>query len=114
MTETPLLDELERLGDAGVRLLAAAEGVVAQAQHEQELRRRAQQRARLVERVAAHLAENPDATANAVHRAVGGERQEVLRAVREVRNRCAGVANQQEAGTSEGARVLTLPPPRPG
>jgi hypothetical protein len=62
--------------DAGARALIAEAVAKAKLAKERE-RRRA---------VAAFIRANPGASANAVHRALGGNRQETLRAVRDVRN----------------------------
>jgi RNA:NAD 2'-phosphotransferase (TPT1/KptA family) len=49
-------------------------------------RRRSRAKARQLERIVARfLAANPEASANAVHRALGGRRAEVLRAVQALR-----------------------------
>jgi hypothetical protein len=53
----------------------------------------AERRGELWAQVAVYLAEHPHASANAVQAEVGGRRQDVLRAVREVRNRFLSAGN---------------------
>ena len=99
MTDTPLLDELEALGPAGARLLAACEQLVEQAHAERGARAREQRRELLDERVASFFAENPAASANAACGALPGfARQDILRAVRAYkRSVLAGANHSQEA-----------------
>lgn len=85
MTETPLLDQLDALGDAGIALLGACEQIIDQAAHELRIRDRARYEGDLEERVTAYLADHPGASANEVHAALGGTRAAVLAAVRAVR-----------------------------
>lgn len=87
--DTPLLDELADLGDAGARLLAACETIVETVRHERALLRRANQRRLLDERVALFFAGRPDATANDACRAISGGRQDVLDAVRNYKAQAA-------------------------
>jgi hypothetical protein len=60
----------------------------------------AERRGELWARVAVYLAEHPEASANAVHLEVGGRRQDVLRAVREVRSRFLTAGNHPEETVS--------------
>lgn len=53
----------------------------------------AERRGEMWAQVAVYLAEHPDASANAVQAEVGGRRQDVLRAVREVRSRFLSAGN---------------------
>lgn len=101
MTLTPLLDDLDELGAAGERLLAACRAVVRQADAELRLLEdeAAAANGGLQERVAAFLALEPDASASAVCAAVGGRRQDVLRAVRIHRNRFPSLAGWSPDGT---------------
>jgi len=59
----------------------------------------AERRGELWAQVAVYLAAHPDASANAVHAEVGGRRQDVLRAVREVRSRFLDAGNHPYEGT---------------
>lgn len=83
---TPLLDEINRLN--AWHLLDEIERLAAQAQSELAALRAMARARELEQRVTAYLAANPDATANAVYRAVRGPRQDVLRLVRAARHRC--------------------------
>lgn len=52
-------------------------------------------------KVAAYLADHPDATANAVWREIGGRRGEVLQAVKDARNPVPASGYRQESGGPE-------------
>lgn len=82
MTEAWLRSELERLHS---RIRA-----------EDRQRRYADRRAETRAKVAAYLAEHPDATANAVWREIHGRRAEVLEAVKEARDRYPLAGNHTE------------------
>ena len=59
----------------------------------------AERRGELWAHVAVYLAANPGASANAVQAEVGGRRQDVLRAVREVRSRFLSTGNHPHGET---------------
>lgn len=83
MTGRVILDELERF----------AERVTAATRLEKTAAKRAE-RVRLLEaKIAAYLADHPDATANAVWREVGGRRATVLQAVQAFRERYPSPGN---------------------
>jgi len=85
VSETPLLDELDALGAAGVALLAACFRIVEQATAEWRLERDTERQNIVLYAVLDHLDDHPDASANAIAAAVGGRRADVLAAVRVAR-----------------------------
>lgn len=97
MIETPLLDDLAALGDAGTRLLAACEAVVDQAREELAALEREERRKLLDSRVALFFMECPDASANRVADELGGTRAEVLAAVRRLRTGSVDLRTAEEA-----------------
>lgn len=76
-----LVDELERI----LRRAKAEERTATQAERYQ----------RTLHQVEGYLAAHPGASANHVHREIGGRRQDVLRAVRTVRSRFPDGRNHQ-------------------
>lgn len=96
MSLTPLIDELTELGPDGIRLLVACEEVVRQAHAELRLLEKQARRELLDQRVADFFAANPDASANAAWRAIGGNKADVLDAVTAVRSGTTGPEPRRE------------------
>lgn len=90
MSETPLLDQLTELGPAGRDLLNACRDVVSQADYELRLLERRVKRELLDRRVADFFAAHPGASANEAWREIGGNKADVLDAVRAVRSGSTG------------------------
>jgi hypothetical protein len=86
VTETPLLDELDQLGDAGFVLLGACEQIVDQARHELRIREKRARRALLDRRVADFFAANPGARPTRAYEAIKGyAKADVVESVRRLR-----------------------------
>jgi hypothetical protein len=110
-----LLHCIGELGTAGRDLLAEVERLAAQAQAERLAARRSAQTAKLKARVAAELAEHPDASANDLWRTLRGERlgsrAAILQAVGEARR---AVSRSQPGEVPDKTDVVQPPGGQPG
>lgn len=99
MTGTPLLDELDRLGDAGARLHDAILEYADRIRREQRVRAQRARFPNVVERVRGYLTNHPGASANEVRAALRVGRDDALAAVRQVR----GPVQERDGSAERGA-----------
>ena len=82
-------------------LIPELERILGRARAEQRGADAAARYRRTLHQVEGYLAAHPDASANRVHREIGGRRQDVLRAVRSVKERFPGSRNRPGEGMGE-------------